>query len=217
MIIQAVRELRISKLLKPGMLLIEVRSARGNVWLGNMSQTQRQIEPYWNNGSYQPKGVSIRSYHSNDEPAFIRLDMIGHLLIVDSEGMIGSTALTSGGRGTAFRADELWVAETAGRVIGTVGISLDDLSVAEVHHLRVEPGWRGRGVARLLVVTAAQRARECGCIKLVLEAEIATNRAVEVLDHLGFQYVGDKTGGDRRVLQFYLDLYRAQRRNASLD
>lgn len=157
--------------------------------------------------------VCIRLCRPADVPAFWTLDRVGHLLADATDG--AAAASNPPGAVPECREDQLWVAEVEGRVIGTVGIACDGPHVAELRHLRVEPGWRDRGIARRLVATAAREARELGYLKLLLEGEMVTERATQVLESLGFQYVGDRHTGGRRVMQFYLDLY-GRRRQRSL-
>jgi GNAT superfamily N-acetyltransferase len=65
---------------------------------------------------------------------------------------------------------------------------------AEVESVHVHPGWRGRGIGRLLLQAALQRARDLGCYRLQLtsnQARPAAHRFYESLglepSHLGFK------------------------------
>lgn len=146
-------------------------------------------------------GIRIRRCRADDAAASERLELTGHL---DANSVRAESEPVIPGRGH----EVLWVAELDGHVIGMVGVERVDAGIAHLHHLRVESGWRGCGIARALVDTAARYARDLGCLKLLLEAEILTERAIQVLHRLGFQYVGDRDEGNQRLLQFYLDLYR---------
>ena len=146
------------------------------------------------------RGVRIRRYRRDDFAAFERLELTGHLDANSARAHSEPVIPVSG-------QEVLWVAELDRRVIGTVGVERVVADIAHLHHLRVESGWRGHGVAKELVATAARYARDLSCLKLLLESEILTERAIQVLHRLGFQYVGDRHDGNQRLLQFYLDLY----------
>jgi ribosomal protein S18 acetylase RimI-like enzyme len=59
------------------------------------------------------------------------------------------------------------VAEDDGRVIGTV-IGGFDGRRGMIYHLAVDPGMRGRGIAKALMEQVETRLRELGCMKIYL-------------------------------------------------
>jgi len=109
-----------------------------------------------------------------------------------------------------------WLAEISGRRIGSVTMVCDQPDVARLRHLRLCAEWRGRGVASRLVEAAAQRAREQGCLKLILDTRTVVRRATELLTYLGFQYAGDKRTGNKTAPQYYIDLYSRPRPHPSV-
>ena len=153
-----------------------------------------------------PFDIVIRDACPEDLPDVQRLDGRGLPLSLpiheSSDEADASQAIAAG------PSDRLWVAEINGRVIGTVEVEPQGAEVARLRRLRMEPEWLGHGIARRLVARAAHYARERGCLKLMLRTPAVTSHAAEALEQAGFQYVGDHTEGEARVMVFYLDLYR---------
>ncbi len=146
--------------------------------------------------------VLIREFRPHDMPEILRLDQVGRLVFADEDGPPTAPRLGMV-HPEVYNPDLLWVAEFGQRVIGTAGLQPESQLTANLFHLRVEPKWRSRGLAALLVAWGAQKAQEHGFLKLILEAEIVTHRATAALEPLGFQYAGERRRGDRCALIFY--------------
>jgi len=101
-----------------------------------------------------------------------------------------------------------WVAEWQGQIIGLAVLQFEGGTVARLVELALDPGWRGRHIARSLVRAAVERATDRGCLKLILDARLVLPRVTELLGHLGFRYAGDTSQCCKRPPQFYLDLYQ---------
>lgn len=88
----------------------------------------------------------------------------------------------------------LWVAEDAGRIVGSVQLApcLKDNGRhrAEVQKLFVLTTCRGQGLASLLMQAAEGQARRLGCSLLVLDT-LAGTHAETVYRHLGWQKAGE--------------------------
>jgi len=102
----------------------------------------------------------------------------------------------------------IWVAETEGEVVGTVGLVVDEAQVAHVRALRVAPIWRERHLSRRLIQFAVEQAREQDCLKLMLHTFADADRAANVVRSLGFNLAGLRDEAGRKRLEFYLDLYK---------
>ena len=90
--------------------------------------------------------------------------------------------------------DHLWVAEARNCVVGTVALSEDDARVAHLRRLRVAPLWQlDSRVAIGLIKTAVNHARFHGCMKLVFHTSLDSQRVVELLQSLGFQFARIRT------------------------
>ncbi|XP_019479078.1 PREDICTED: putative N-acetyltransferase 8B [Hipposideros armiger] len=90
-------------------------------------------------------------------------------------------------RGSCF-----WVAESEGQVVGTVGaLSIEDPSLCkkqlQLLHLSVALESRGEGIAKALVRTVLQFARDQGYSEVVLSTSTIQHSALAVYQHLGFQ------------------------------
>jgi GNAT superfamily N-acetyltransferase len=71
-----------------------------------------------------------------------------------------------------------------------------------IHDIVVHKEWRGRGIARVLLAWAAQRAGELGCCKLTLEVLANNAPALAAYARAGFApYVLDPQAGHALFLQ----------------
>ena len=84
----------------------------------------------------------------------------------------------------------LWVAESDGRVAGTVGVAPRDDGAWEVERLCVAPSHRGRGLARRLLSVASAHARERGAERLEVSAAGRFEGAHGLLEKEGFVRAG---------------------------
>jgi N-acetylglutamate synthase-like GNAT family acetyltransferase len=103
--------------------------------------------------------------------------------------------------------NHFWVAEAEGDIIGTVGICVQN-EVANLHCLRTIDGSMSHVIRKGLVRVAANHAHECGCLKLVLHAQVEdVARAAEFLHRLGFEFSRQREVPADPVCEFYLNLY----------
>ena len=66
--------------------------------------------------------------------------------------------------------DHFWIAESQGRIVGTVAIYVHDDNVAHLHCLREVDGSVDHKIRKGLVRVAASHAHHHGCLKLVVHA-----------------------------------------------
>ncbi|XP_069351455.1 putative N-acetyltransferase 8B [Eulemur rufifrons] len=88
-----------------------------------------------------------------------------------------------------------WVAESEKRVVGTVGaLPIDDPTLQEkrlqLFHLIVSPEHRGQGMAKALVRTVLQFARDQGYSEVVLGTTIMQRSALGLYQGMGFRKMG---------------------------
>ncbi|XP_052030136.1 probable N-acetyltransferase CML5 [Apodemus sylvaticus] len=88
-----------------------------------------------------------------------------------------------------------WVAESGGQVVGTVGgLPVDDPPLGrkqlQLFHLSVSSQHRGQGIAKALVRTVLQFARDQGYTDVVLETSIIQQSAITLYEAMGFQRTG---------------------------
>ena len=105
--------------------------------------------------------------------------------------------------------DHFWVAESQGRIVGTVAIYVHGDNVAHLHCLREVDDSVDHEIRRGLVRAAASHAQYHGCLKLVVHApdQVDVGRATEFLHRLGFEFSRHRQIEKRSVLEFYLNLY----------
>ncbi|XP_029411842.1 N-acetyltransferase 8 [Nannospalax galili] len=94
------------------------------------------------------------------------------------------------GHGSCF-----WVAESGGQVVGTVAARPAEnppvgRKQLQLFRLSVSPQHRGQGIAKALVRTVLQFARDQGYSDVVLETSILQRSAIAVYEAIGFQRTG---------------------------
>lgn len=105
-------------------------------------------------------------------------------------------------------ASGFWVAESAGRVIGMIGVQRTSDAAADIRRLRVQREYRQRGVGTRLMETAIDFCRENNVLKIVLDVRVEREPAIRMFEKFGFTLAKDRKVDGRRTLDFYLDLYR---------
>lgn len=84
-----------------------------------------------------------------------------------------------------------WVAESQGRVVGTVGCipSEKDKNFLELKRMSVKKSYRGKGIAKALCRSVADFARERGCLGVILHTSVVQTDAQKLYEHMGYQKV----------------------------
>ncbi|XP_005385616.1 PREDICTED: probable N-acetyltransferase CML3 [Chinchilla lanigera] len=88
-----------------------------------------------------------------------------------------------------------WVAESGGQVVGTVCALLEKnpppgKKQLRLYHLSVALERRGEGLAKALVRTVLQFAREQGCHEVILRTSVLQYAALGLYQSMGFQKTG---------------------------
>lgn len=90
----------------------------------------------------------------------------------------------------------LYVAEVAGRVVGTFTLAvLHNLShqgrpSGLVESVAVDPQWQGRGIGAAMLLRAREHCRRRGCYKMALSSNLRRERAHAFYEGLGFELHG---------------------------
>jgi GNAT superfamily N-acetyltransferase len=101
-----------------------------------------------------------------------------------------------------------WVAVTNDdTVAGMVGVQRVDESVAEIRRLRVHPQWRRRGIGTALMQHAVRFCRDREFLKVVLDVRGERSGAIQLFEKFGFYLAKIREQDERRLLDFYVDLY----------
>ena len=112
----------------------------------------------------------------------------------------------------AYFSDEgqsaLWVADYDNAIIGMVGVQKTSDHGAEVRRLRVHADFRRKGVGAKLMEQALSFCRHHGYLKVTLDVRIERGPAIALFEKFGFQLNRTREINGRRMLDFYVDLYR---------
>lgn len=101
-----------------------------------------------------------------------------------------------------------WVACLGEQVVGMVGVQRQAENVAEIRRLRVDTAFRRRGVGSLLMEHAVRFCQVKGYLKVTLDVLLERGPAIALFEKAGFTLSRTRTAGPRKLLDFYLDLYR---------
>lgn len=107
-----------------------------------------------------------------------------------------------------------WVARYNGQVIGMIGVQKTSENTAEVRRLRVREGYRRRGVGTKLMERALTFCQEHSYLKVVLDVRIERGPAIALFEKFGFVLARSREIDGRKMLDFYVDLYREQNHNS---
>jgi putative acetyltransferase len=102
----------------------------------------------------------------------------------------------------------LWVADYDNTVIGMVGVQKTSENEAEIRRLRVRDDFRRRGLGTRLMEKALSFCRHHGYLKVILDVRIERGPAIALFEKFGFQLNRTREINGRKMLDFYLDLYR---------
>jgi ribosomal protein S18 acetylase RimI-like enzyme len=101
-----------------------------------------------------------------------------------------------------------WVADFQALVVGMVGVQRTNDNTAEIRRLRVRSAYRRRGVATLLMERAMSFCRTQGYLKVILDVRVERGPAIQMFEKFGFSHARTREISGRKLLDFYLDLYR---------
>jgi len=102
----------------------------------------------------------------------------------------------------------LWVADYEDEVIGMIGVQKTSAHGAEIRRLRVRTDYRRRGLGTRLMEQALSFCRHHGYLKLTLDVRIERGPAIALFEKFGFQLNRTRDVNGRKMLDFYMDLYR---------
>ena len=112
----------------------------------------------------------------------------------------------------AYFSDEgqsaLWVADYDESVIGMIGVQKTSDHGAEIRRLRVRSDYRRKGVGAKLMEQALTFCLHHSYLKVSLDVRIERGPAIALFEKFGFQLNRTREINGRRLLDFYLDLYR---------
>ncbi|MCH8823170.1 MAG: GNAT family N-acetyltransferase [Planctomycetes bacterium] len=101
-----------------------------------------------------------------------------------------------------------WVAKHNDYVIGMVGVQKTSPDAAEIRRLRVRKGYRRKGVGAKLMEEALGFCQVQHYLKIILDVRIEREPAIKLFEKFGFQHSRSREVNGRKMLDFYVDLYR---------
>lgn len=101
-----------------------------------------------------------------------------------------------------------WVAKHEDYVIGMIGVQRTSPDAAEIRRLRVREGYRRHGVGTKLVEEALGFCQLQHYLKIILDVRIEREPAIKLFEKFGFQHARSREVNGRKMLDFYVDLYR---------
>jgi ribosomal protein S18 acetylase RimI-like enzyme len=113
-----------------------------------------------------------------------------------------------------FREDSasgFWVACHDDAIAGMIGVQQHGEDAAEVRRLRVREAFRRRGIGTRLMEHAIGFCRNNGFLKVSLDVRIEREPAMRLFEKFGFVPGRVRELGERKTIDFYLDLYRDPR------
>ena len=110
--------------------------------------------------------------------------------------------------------NHFWVAETGGQVLGMIGVARDEGHTAEIRRLRVEKEWQQSLMGIRLIEAALAHCKKHGYLKVVLDTRFEHGAAHNLFERFGFHHTRTKNIHGKDLLEFYLDLYRAPKKES---
>lgn len=128
-------------------------------------------------------GVDVRPWRPGDDDGVVAVLSAAH-----PDGRRGWTRdeLERRRSATWFRAEDLLVAEEAGRVLGVHWLKRRGGRVGEVHNLALHPAAQGRGLGGALLDAGLRHLADVGCDEVLLWVDDANPRALELYRSRGF-------------------------------
>lgn len=153
--------------------------------------------------------VGVRLAEPRDQPSLRSLFRESML-----EGLVGDndTGADIDNLQEGYFSDEgqsaFWVATHGDAVIGMIGVQKIADNSAEVRRLRVRGTYRRHGVGALLLERALMFCKHHGYLKVVLDVRIERGPAIALFEKFGFAHTRTREIDGRKLLDFYIDLYR---------
>jgi ribosomal protein S18 acetylase RimI-like enzyme len=155
------------------------------------------------------QNVTVRIARDQDHSAFRELfqESILEGLVGDNDTGADIDNLREGYFGDDGESG-FWAAVFEELVVGMIGVQKVADNAAEVRRLRVRSAYRRQGVGALLMERALVFCQRHGYLKVVLDVRIERGPAIALFQKFGFKHARTREIGGRKLLDFYIDLYR---------
>ena len=158
--------------------------------------------------------ITIRPFKREDQQACQRLYR---------DGLIGTTKIAE--NDTGFDMDDIESAymkrpgncffvavDTAGDVVGTIGVQHHEDATGEIRRLRVRQDCQRRGIGSRLLEAALKFCQEHLYLKVTLDTFMSTEPTMKLFEKFRFRHSRSRTVGGKELKYFYLDLYAGEAR-----
>jgi ribosomal protein S18 acetylase RimI-like enzyme len=151
--------------------------------------------------------ITIRSFQACDAEACRLLYLEARIAENDTGLDIDDIAAAYMTRGNHF-----WVAlNSAGEIVGMIGVQQHDAGVGEIRRLRVRKDHRRRGIGTRLVETAVKFCRDNNLLKVTLDTFVDREPAMKLFEKFHFRHSMSKELHGKQLMYFYLDIYGTDR------
>ena len=99
------------------------------------------------------------------------------------------------------RRNAFWVVESAGQIIGCLGIESRSVNDTELRRMYLDRGYRGHGIAQRMLDHAQAEARALGFTRMILSTAQIQEAAVEFYRKTGFQLIRTEVAGEMNPKQ----------------
>lgn len=174
----------------------------------------RPPDPSWDQSAVCPahfklESVQVRLAREEDHPVLRELFQESVL-----EGLVGDndTGADIDNLKEGYFDDEgqsgFWIADFERVIIGMIGVQKIRENTAEMRRLRVRGTFRRKGIGSLLMHQAMAFCQKQGYLKVILDVRVERGPAIAMFEKFGFSHTRTREIGGRKLLDFYMDLYR---------
>lgn len=162
-----------------------------------MSSMKKYVSAIQSVARQSSRTITIRPIEARDNAALaeIIMSVFGEYGLLGQEGFSFSDPILHqlsdvySQQGSAY-----WVVELDGIVSGGVGIAPMEDGYCELQKLYFLPSVRGMGIARRMVITALEFARQQGYAYCYLESTATLKASLKLYESVGFEYVEERVG-----------------------
>lgn len=153
--------------------------------------------------------VVVRLATDADQPAIRQLFEEG---LIEGHVPINDTGADIDNLAEGYFNDEgesaFWVSTYRDEVVGMIGVQRIEPNCGEMRRLRVKQGYRRHGIGTMLLEHGLNFCRQHGHLKVILDVRIEREPAIKLFEKCGFILSRSREADGRKLLDFYLDLYR---------
>jgi len=134
------------------------------------------------------EAIRIIPYSDQYESDFKRLNLewLDHYHLTESHDLM----VLDDPQGTILdRGGAIYLAETAGQIVGSAALMKEHEGVYELAKMAVTQEFRGKGISKLLIEKCLDTARQIGAKKITLFSNHQLTTAIHLYENYGFRHV----------------------------